>query len=126
MDANVKTIRMRKEDHLKWDAALRSGEYKQASFTLYDPAKDGYCCLGVLQHCLTGEIEKDGSWPQNLPTVPWLKKHNIRFDGGFGVTVLPQLLHQGVWKTASHLNDTCQLSFEEIADLIKNHVEYVE
>lgn len=31
----------------KWVSALRSGKYKQASNSLYNSTKNGFCCLGV-------------------------------------------------------------------------------
>lgn len=31
----------------KWVAALRSGEYKQGMYKLYDESTNTYCCLGV-------------------------------------------------------------------------------
>lgn len=40
-------IKIPEEFKAKFIAALRSGDYKQASGFLYDEVKDGYCCLGV-------------------------------------------------------------------------------
>ena len=41
-----------------WLAALRSGKYKQARGTLYNPQTKGFCCLGVAEHCaLDGNVE---------------------------------------------------------------------
>ena len=42
-----KQFRLPKEFAEKWLTALRSGKYKQAVETLYDPDVDGFCCLGV-------------------------------------------------------------------------------
>lgn len=41
----------------QWIAALRSGDYAQATGQLYDPKADGYCCLGVLTHLYNPEHE---------------------------------------------------------------------
>jgi hypothetical protein len=42
-----KEYRLPKEFAEKWIIALRSGKYAQAEGTLYDPEKNGFCCLGV-------------------------------------------------------------------------------
>jgi hypothetical protein len=42
-----KQYKLPKEFGKKWLKALRSGDYKQATKTLYDPTTDGYCCLGL-------------------------------------------------------------------------------
>lgn len=36
------------ENRARWVAALRGGEYKQGTDTLYDVSTQQYCCLGVL------------------------------------------------------------------------------
>ena len=36
----------------KWEAALVSGKYKQATHVLHNPETDGYCCLGVAAEVL--------------------------------------------------------------------------
>ena len=41
-----------------WTDALRSGEYEQGKYVLFDGEK--YCCLGVL--CLLHQKETGGSW----------------------------------------------------------------
>lgn len=75
----MKTIRMPKESLAKWLAALRSGKYKQGMYALETP-DGGYCCLGVLQHCLDGGVERrvDGG-SKGLPSLHWLRLHNIKF-----------------------------------------------
>lgn len=40
----------------KWVSALRSGEYKQGTEMLHNPAKDTYCCLGVLCKVMGAEF----------------------------------------------------------------------
>lgn len=61
----------------RWLTALRSGKYKQATGTLYKKGTKGFCCLGVLQHCvLNGKVEAtihDGS-PKALPSQTFYKK----------------------------------------------------
>lgn len=119
----MKTIFMKRADWEKWDAALRSGEYKQGRCRLKDG--DRYCCLGVLQHCLTGEVEKDTySEVFPPPTYGWLKEHKIQFTGGVKLETrnpyLPKLK-----ATASNANDGDK-TFIEIADAIKDCVEFID
>lgn len=37
-----------KKQKAEWQAALRSGQYKQGKRVLYNADTDRYCCLGVL------------------------------------------------------------------------------
>ena len=104
----------------KWLKALRSGKYKQAKGTLYSEAKNGYCCLGVLQVCL-GDVEKH----LGLPSGRWLALHDVRFldaEGGYGTD--PALSKTGL--TASNLNDDYKKGFKYIADLIERRTEYTD
>ncbi len=41
----------------KWLAALRSGEYKKTTGTLYSKETDSFCCLGVA--CVIGGFHKE-------------------------------------------------------------------
>lgn len=110
-----KTIFMTREQWEKWDTALRSGKYKQTKGVLHNTNNGGFCCLGVMQHCLTGWVED-----RTLPSTDWLDKHEIKFyDGLFGNNV-PLLTEHN---TASTLNDD-GMSFIEIADLIKQRVVF--
>jgi hypothetical protein len=43
----METQKLDPEFKAKWVAALRSGEYKQGSGTMYNPDADCFCCLGV-------------------------------------------------------------------------------
>lgn len=135
-EAKAKTIFMSREQHEKWDKALRSGEYQQGQERLERDGK--YCCLGVLQHCLTGEVEME-DWdgvlpdlPNLLPSLMWLNKHNIRFtDYGGDTHSAPTLyVSEGFPLTADALNDGSnpivgQWNFIQLADAIKDHVEYI-
>jgi hypothetical protein len=40
----------------QWLTALRSGAYPQAKNTLFNGT--GYCCLGVLEKCVIGEVSR--------------------------------------------------------------------
>jgi len=72
-----KTIFMEKEKFEKWIAALRSGGYKQGEGCLRD--EEGFCCLGVLQDCLTARVESS-----QMPSMGWLKDNGIVFLGRYG------------------------------------------
>lgn len=74
----MKTIRMKKEDWQKWDAALRSGEYGQCDGRLSD-GQGNYCCLGVLEKALDNDVESNSD---ELPSREWLESHGITFDAG--------------------------------------------
>ena len=45
----------------KWVAALRSGEFKQSQFRLFNTHDRGYCCLGVLAVQLGATLDKEGN-----------------------------------------------------------------
>jgi hypothetical protein len=85
---NLKVVNiMPQESKDKWVAALRSGDYKQGVGCLYTKTDNAYCCLGVLQHCLTGEVEVEmennyDNTSAVVPTAAWLDSHNIKFSYG--------------------------------------------
>lgn len=66
----------------KWLKALRSGTYKQAKGTLYNPKTAGFCCLGVLQHVEEkGSVEVDHHDNYcDVPSVKWMTDHGIQLD----------------------------------------------
>lgn len=64
---------MRAEDKAKWVAALRSGKYSQCDGEL--KKGNAYCCLGVMEQVLSGEVES-----QALPSPQWCSDHNVAFD----------------------------------------------
>jgi hypothetical protein len=67
-----------------WLTALRSGEYKQGINSLcninVETGNASYCCLGVLQKVISGEVEKfeDGT-SKGLPSIDWLRDNGIQF-----------------------------------------------
>jgi hypothetical protein len=112
----------------KWVAALRSGEYRQATGAL---TKDGgFCCLGVLQCVVDGEVEHEFA---DLPSGWWCKKSGLREGDGDEFYVSQYAdddsadlqIESGV---LSQLNDGDEakgikpLTFSEIADLIEKEV----
>lgn len=131
----MKTIRMKKADWEKWDAALRSGEYGQCDAVLADGVGN-YCCLGVLQKCLDGETE---AIHDEIPSRNWLEKHGIAFDStGFHFTETGKnrapalILSDGTRILATDANDAFDdegghmYDFVVIADAIKEAVEFTD
>lgn len=83
-------MKLPKKIKRKWLRALRSGTYKQAKGTLYRPESAGFCCLGVLQHCVSGgsvEVEEgsDDDFRES-PSFEWYKQQGIEV-GASGRTV---------------------------------------
>lgn len=144
-----KTIFMRKEDWQKWDDALRSGEYKQGCDQLFNPVDGSYCCLGVLEHCLTGRVESDEDNDMgddertndddfvlldNLPSRRWLANHHVRF---FGITgrssrqpFLPRIETSAAVANDRMMADALEgmvhaFPFDAIADAIEDAVEFI-
>lgn len=75
-------MRMPAKLKTKWLKALRSGTYKQAKGTLYNPKTAGFCCLGVLQHVEEkGCVEVDSFDNYcDVPSVQWMDAHGIELD----------------------------------------------
>ena len=120
---NKKTIFMTREQWEKWDEALRSGKYKQTEGGLH--LDGGYCCLGVLQKCLTGEVEDRGT-----PSSAWLSHENIKFADSNGNTntaldgyVVENPYLDELGESAAEANDN-GASFTVIADAIKEAVQF--
>jgi hypothetical protein len=120
----MKTIHMPEKTWERWDAALRGGEYKQGIGRLQTIGGE-FCCLGVLQMCLDGHVERDEVGdPKGLPSYVWLEEHEItflNFDGRLrSAPYLPKLK-----ATADDANDRRGNNFVEIADAIADCVEFV-
>lgn len=113
------TIRMPKGTLSKWLAALRSGKYKQTIDVLYDRKTGGFCCLGVLQHVVDGEVETYGRIPCQLPSRAWLSKNGVEFrqanviDGQCRSPYLPAL------NTFADVANDLGVDFDRIADAIE-------
>lgn len=127
-------IKMPKDMKQRWIDALRSGEYKQAQGAL---EKDGgYCCLGVLQMVVDGEVETKelvDEWgnsyhtPYAIPSDEWCQRNKIAHDW-WGVCV--EDVEDSYGNEEAHhdlpgLNDETGLSFKDIADIIEEQVEGV-
>lgn len=125
MDAEIKN---------RWIRALRSGEYNQATGTLYDPEQNGYCCLGVLCEIARDngvvtrkvydtfslyfqESDYDDARSGSLPQVvqDWA---GIESSDPKVMTDADGSGYRGQYRL-SELNDFC-LSFDQIADAIES------
>lgn len=107
---------MPKKTKEKWLTALRSGEYEQTNNSLYDKRTQSFCCLGVLEHCLTGGVEYVDGIPRGLPTDSWYKGWKINTDN-VGMSVY----YMGAVRSLDELNDG-GLSFKQIANIIEKQV----
>lgn len=94
-----------------WAEALRSGDYKQGTDTLFNRDNNTYCCLGVL--CNVG-IPKYSPSYQSMPTSTEWKNLGIIPGSCFSNVVGPN----GYLLGFHELNDTWDLTFEEIADIV--------
>lgn len=127
----TKNIRMPKKLLKKWLEALRSGKYKQGQNRL-GSAKEGYCCLGLLQRVADGRV---GCSEDSLLSQEWIKSKGIIGDGvvdvGLGEVDMEFSNFPAAFDSAdtmycqyaSEANDIAELSFEKIADLVELNVE---
>lgn len=132
-------IRMTAEQKTKWLEALRSGQYRQGTTSLEVVDEHGvasYCCLGVLQKVLDGDVQHSVSAgsgqrsPFPLPTRQWYLDHGIETDqedGEFAPDTgyAPLCNIEGLYFHFSYayINDTSGLSFTDIADLLEKDIE---
>lgn len=139
-----------KENIKLWLAALRSGEYKQATGVLNNG--NGFCCLGVACDVYAKQTGK-GKWGndvrlEELPTIefvygkdsyghiltdvenienPDLKNFfGIPLTDNNGFDIPPFILNDGKFATkttpVTELNDSYELTFEQIADLVEKYI----
>lgn len=93
----------------RWVAALRSGEYKQGNFELYNQYTGLFCCLGVAG-CVAGASLKamdlsgvlDSRISSEIP-APLIGFNELTYE-------------------LTHLNDGLGKSFSEIADWIEQNL----
>ncbi|HEY9658333.1 MAG TPA: hypothetical protein V6C65_07770 [Allocoleopsis sp.] len=119
----MKHIKMPKELATKWLDALRSGKYNQTRGKLHNTENNSFCCLGVLQHCISGvtiKIDRD----VELPSPGWLQSHGITFSSECGeISSDPYITSEGV--CISSVNDEGN-SFTIIADLLEQEMEFTD
>ena len=137
-------MKMPKEMKDKWLTALRSGDYEQAQGRL---CVDGaYCCLGVLQKEVSGEVECRApteyyptGFSMAMPSARWCADNGIQLDTGCvsGFVIADSHISKLVemndgpnfdedgedGQTAEDI--AARKSFAEIADWIENNVEAV-
>ena len=123
MNEIKKTIFMTRAQWETWKNALLSGKYRQGAGSLH--ADNGYCCLGVLEDALTGEVESTG-----LPSKYWLDAHNIQFTMATGYPqqapfVLTDFRDSLSYHRVDILNDN-GWSFEKIVEVMEPHVQFTD
>jgi hypothetical protein len=111
----------------KWLAALRSGDYVQGQSALRDNSRH-FCCLGVL--CDVAARDGIGEWIE--PTNEYPRFSFAPNDGTPGDLILPRAVvdwaglpepNPAVGDFALTVwNDDKRVSFDEIADLIEEHL----
>lgn len=117
----MKTIKMRPDDLDEWVDALHSGKYAQNQYTssMYDPVHDAYSPLGVLQMCISGDVED-----RELPSEEWLQDHDILFlDEDGDITQSPVL---GTGMDVDSVSITGIMTFSEIAEAILDSAEWTD
>ena len=142
LTAETKTIRMPKAIWDKWKALLLNPETKQGVGSLCDEF-GGYCCLGVLQMAVDGDVEKvdeterdrllkegqslsllpDLGSPALTPSPEWLRRNGITFRSRCSSNArVPEVNVNGHFEMVSELNDEGK-SFARIVELMRPHVE---
>jgi hypothetical protein len=122
----MKHIHMPRALFEKWDAALRSGQYIQGYNALEGAEPGTRCCLGVLEEAIAGDIERHGyGAAYATPSIEWLRQHGIKFFDQDGCPAKhPYSTARSA--TAISMNDTLRLSFAEIADALRDEVEFTD
>lgn len=123
---------MKESVRLRWEEALRSGNYNQTQETLgqVDPETkaESFCCLGVLCEIAAqdGVVDKSVDEEGKIYYLPPDNSENPEYS------VLPGVVAEwaGVWNSnpdvvvegdeisLAHVNDKLEYNFDQIADLI--------
>lgn len=112
-------MRMSQEIKTKWVEALRSGDYMQGVGRLKDD-KGAYCCLGVLQMCVLGEVDRDiAGIPELMPSPDFWKKMDPEWTDNYPPRLTLDLaeMNDGEWDNHK--------TFEELAAIIEEEVETI-
>lgn len=125
-----------------WVAALRSGEYTQASGRLHDSR--GYCCLGVAcEVAVKNGLDLDVTLPYDDGTEDTVHRSIHHYNGEGDVLPLAVQLFYGLNGgdpcigsdeefpglpplSAATANDSRKMTFQQIADLVEQHYGLVE
>jgi hypothetical protein len=107
----MNTAKLPTEFKSKWIAALRSGEYKQATGELYDEINGGFCCIGVAGHIC------------GIPTEELKLLGVFEYGNKLSLNVPNEIVGEGVENKIvgilTDMNDNDKKSFAEIADYIE-------
>ena len=107
----------------KWLKALRSGKYKQTrQGSLYNEKTDAYCCLGVLQHCISGP---DGVESYCYPSDDWYYSNidvSLADISPKSLGINAKKEHNSVQDVLASLNDNAKYNFSKIADWIEKYL----
>ena len=122
-----KRYKLPREFTKEWLTALRSGEYKQTTGSLYNIQDQGYCCIGVaarIKYPLHYLKNKNDRYAGTLQG----NKKSIKSDTKYKLSKIPQELKRSVnannfVSQLVNLNDDEEYSFEEIAEWIEENVE---
>lgn len=114
----------------KWVSALESGKYRQCTNTLCEPRNNklSYCCLGVLSK-VQNRLTKDKKWGNdyydNADKYSILSQDNPCYEvfsssGNFPKNVVvSRVNNQSLVTCLTECNDNLNLSFKDIAKIIK-------
>jgi hypothetical protein len=136
----IKTVRGSRKVVDKWLADLRSGKYAQSFGQLKvddlistrENKPVGFCCLGVLIEGAGLDCGNKGvPEHEDIRQIGLVFAHSNQYvnnpDPVFdGHMAYPDVLFNGKWTAVTALNDKEKLSFNEIADLLSNHIEYTD
>jgi len=122
-----KRYKLPREFTKEWLTALRSGEYKQTTGSLYNIQDQGYCCIGVaarIKYPLHYLKDKNDRYAGTLQG----NNKCINSDTKYKLSKIPQELKRSVnannfVSQLVNLNDDEEYSFEEIAEWIEENVE---
>jgi hypothetical protein len=105
-------IKLPEDFKRKWIEALRSGEYKQGKYTLFDKDNNSFCCIGVACTIYNNNtiIHRNGFLP----------------NGDYGYAALPAAIAGGSCNTKVarliSMNDEEGKSFSQIAGWIEENL----
>ena len=98
---------MTKADKGLWVEALRSGDYRQGNFQLFDSLTNKHCCLGVADTLFGLRSNSEGVIMTGEDASP---------------TLLPIKTQEALY----HMNDVQMLDFYKIADYIEANINAVD
>jgi len=113
MQEEVNMNKMNEVLKQKWIAALRSGEFKQSRYKLFNLHDKGYCCLGVLAVQQGATLDNGGCLrSSNWHDMKRAGSEYLRDEYAGGLDYLTQ--HH-----LSIMNDGNRCNFNEIANWVE-------